>query len=117
MQLCVLQKPASATYPDIREFMMNPPRTWTYNATLNFSYSCKLDVAINKSGRDIYFNQSAIEKTGIIKSGIRIGHTYQSYDLSGRPWNVMFITDLDLFDHGPHHQCLKYKKYLATRKA
>nr|XP_037289466.1 uncharacterized protein LOC119183116 [Rhipicephalus microplus] len=93
MQLCVLQKPVSATYPDIREFMMNPPRTWTYNATLNFSYSCKVDYALNISGRDIYFNQSTIEKTGIIMSGIRIGHTYQSYDLSGRPWNVMFITD------------------------
>ncbi|KAL1415329.1 hypothetical protein MTO96_029600 [Rhipicephalus appendiculatus] len=86
------KKPASATYPDIREFMLNPPRTWTYNATLNIPYTCKVDVAINITGRDIYFNQSGIDKRGIF-SGIRIGHTYQSYDLRGRPWNLMFITD------------------------
>uniref|UniRef100_A0A224YMP1 Lipocalin n=1 Tax=Rhipicephalus zambeziensis TaxID=60191 RepID=A0A224YMP1_9ACAR len=72
--------------------MMHPPRTWTYNATLNIPYTCKVDVAINQSGRDIYFNQSGIYKRGIF-SGIRVGHTYQSYDLRGRPWNLMFITD------------------------
>ncbi|KAL3200322.1 hypothetical protein MRX96_043463 [Rhipicephalus microplus] len=85
--------PASATYLDIREFMMKPPRTWTYNTTLEIPYSCKVDVAINTSGRDIYFHQSGIEKTGSITSSIRVGHTYQNYDLSERPWNVMFITD------------------------
>uniref|UniRef100_A0A224YBW3 Lipocalin n=1 Tax=Rhipicephalus zambeziensis TaxID=60191 RepID=A0A224YBW3_9ACAR len=92
MQLYIFRNPASAIYPDIREFMLDPPRTWTYNSTLDIQNTCKVDVALGQIRKDIYFNQSGIGFWGGFSS-ICIGHTAQSYDLSGRPWNLMFITD------------------------